>query len=90
MTEHYQDLMVRNSILHEGPDNSAGIQLLTKDSSIIQLIEKARKIEKQRKMVEKMIKIRRMQDAVKNITLNNSSIIINKDTASLSPKSKEN
>jgi hypothetical protein len=52
---------------------------LTKDSSIIQLIEKARKIEKQRKMVEKMIKMRRMQDAAKSITLNNSSIINNKE-----------
>lgn len=40
-------------------------------------------------MVEKMIKIRRMQDAAKNITLNNSSIINNRETASLSPKSKD-
>ena len=46
ITEHYQDLLVRNSKLIDGPGNGAGIQLLTKDSSIIQLIEKAKKIEK--------------------------------------------
>ena len=42
--ENLKDLMVKNCIYHEGPEG--GIQLITKDSSIIQLIEKARKIEK--------------------------------------------
>jgi len=69
--------MVKNSIYHDGPEG--GIQLITKDSSIIQLIEKARKIEKQRKIVEKMIKQRRHEEMAKNITFNNVSVIINRN-----------
>ena len=40
-------------------------------------------------MVEKMIKMKKMQETAKNLTLNNVGIISKRDSNSFSPKSKD-